>query len=369
MMKKLILVAEDEPHIRDDISRILQIHDYDTLTAVNGREALNIAQREIPDLIISDVMMPDMDGYDLLDELQKEPRTISIPFLFLTAKSERTDVRHGMQLGADDYITKPFVFEELIAAVESRLKKKEISENKSKQTLEDLRANITRSVPHEIRTPLNIILGFSDYLMKSYKKTSEEETIEIISHIHSSAQRLNHMFEKYILYTNLELISSNPIELKNLISEVTPSPFSAVNDIAMAKADEYERIDEFIIQGDDIPIRASQEYFAKAISEILDNSFKYSNNGTVIAIKLEQIEDRLEISFTDKGRGMSKEQIASIGAYIQFERMIYEQQGTGLGIAIAKKIVELYGGEFSINSLIEKFTTIKIYFPISKVNY
>jgi CheY-like chemotaxis protein len=82
-MRKLILVAEDEQHIRDDISRILQIHDYETLTAVNGREALRLAKQEIPDLIISDVMMPDMDGYALLDELQKEPRTVSIPFFFL----------------------------------------------------------------------------------------------------------------------------------------------------------------------------------------------------------------------------------------------------------------------------------------------
>jgi two-component system sensor histidine kinase/response regulator len=365
-MRKLILVAEDEQHIRDDISRILQIHDYETLTAVNGREALRLAKQEIPDLIISDVMMPDMDGYALLDELQKEPRTVSIPFLFLTAKSERTDVRFGMQLGADDYITKPFVFEELIAAVESRLKKKEVTDNKSKQTLEDLRANITRSVPHEIRTPLNIILGFSDYLMKSYKKTSEEETVEIISHIHSSAQRLNTMFEKYILYTNLELLASNPIELKNLISEVTPSPASVVNDIALAMADEMNRKDEFISRGDDLAIRCSQEYFAKAVTEILDNSFKYSSEGSVISVLMEENDDFLHISITDKGRGMSKEQISNIGAYVQFERVVYEQQGTGLGFAIAKKIVDLYGGDFSIDSVLDEFTTVRISFPLSR---
>jgi len=123
---KTILIIEDNEDIRENVAEILQLSDYKVITAANGKEGIDTAQSKLPDLIICDIMMPGVDGYGVLHVLHKEPTTQNIPFIFLTSKSERSDFRSAMEMGADDYITKPFAGNELLNAVESRLKKNEI---------------------------------------------------------------------------------------------------------------------------------------------------------------------------------------------------------------------------------------------------
>lgn len=124
-MKK-ILVIDDNTAIRENTAEILSLAGYGTSTAENGKVGVEMAIRELPDLIVCDIMMPELDGYGVLHLLKKNPATEHIPFIFLTAKTERTDFRKGMEMGADDYITKPFDDLELLRAIEMRLKKMEI---------------------------------------------------------------------------------------------------------------------------------------------------------------------------------------------------------------------------------------------------
>ena len=121
-MKK-ILVIEDEPEMRRNITSLLRYCDYEPVAAENGRVAVEMARRENPDLILCDVMMPELDGYGVLHELQSDPSLAPIPFIFLTAKGEKDDLRSGMNLGADDYLTKPVVNADLVRAIESRLRR------------------------------------------------------------------------------------------------------------------------------------------------------------------------------------------------------------------------------------------------------
>jgi CheY-like chemotaxis protein/CRP-like cAMP-binding protein len=124
-MKK-IAVIEDNHEMRENIQEILELADYEVVTAANGKEGIELVKTESPDLIVCDIMMPELDGYGVLFYLSKNPSTANIPFIFLTAKTERSDMRKGMNLGADDYIAKPFEEMDLLAAIESRLKKKEV---------------------------------------------------------------------------------------------------------------------------------------------------------------------------------------------------------------------------------------------------
>jgi DNA-binding response OmpR family regulator len=125
-----LLIIDDHPHIRENIAEILSLAGYKTFTAENGKRGVEIALQDKPDLIICDIMMPELDGYGVLHLLRKNPATEFIPFIFLTARSERTDMRKGMEMGADDYITKPFDDIELLNAVETRLKKADILHKK-----------------------------------------------------------------------------------------------------------------------------------------------------------------------------------------------------------------------------------------------
>lgn len=147
-MQKTILVIEDNNDIRENTAEILELAGYKTFTAENGKRGLEVAVKEKPSVIICDIMMPELDGYGVLHLLRKNPDTQNIPFIFLTAKTERGDFRKGMEMGADDYITKPFEDIELLNAVEVRLKKSEILEQKYAPTtqgvakfLHDVKAN------------------------------------------------------------------------------------------------------------------------------------------------------------------------------------------------------------------------------------
>lgn len=122
---KRILVIEDEPEMRRNLAALLRYHDYEPLAAENGRVGLEVARRAKPDLILCDVMMPEMDGYAVLKELQADAALARVPFIFLTAKGEKDDLRSGMNLGADDYLTKPVANAELIQAIATRLRRSE----------------------------------------------------------------------------------------------------------------------------------------------------------------------------------------------------------------------------------------------------
>ena len=139
-MKK-ILVIEDEPEMRRNITTLLRYHDYEPVAAPNGREGVEAARREQPDLILCDVTMPELDGYGVLKALQSDTSLARTPFIFLTAKGEKNDLRSGMDLGADDYLTKPVANAELVRAIEARLRRAE------RQTNREFKPDFSTSAP------------------------------------------------------------------------------------------------------------------------------------------------------------------------------------------------------------------------------
>jgi CRP/FNR family transcriptional regulator, cyclic AMP receptor protein len=171
---KQILVIEDNEAIRENVAEILELSGYTVLQAPNGKAGIEVAQKHNPDLIICDIMMPGVDGYGVLHVLHKEPETQSIPFIFLTSKSERSDFRTAMEMGADDYITKPFAGNELLNAIESRLKKSELLKKTLTSDLEGI--NELRSVLSNTKTleELTAESNTNDYRKKQviYKQGS-----------------------------------------------------------------------------------------------------------------------------------------------------------------------------------------------------
>jgi CRP-like cAMP-binding protein/CheY-like chemotaxis protein len=144
-MSKKVLIIEDNDDIRENIAEILELAGYTAHTAANGKKGVELAIQQLPDIILCDIMMPELDGYGVLYMLNKKPETAAIPFIFLTAKAERVDLRKGMEMGADDYLTKPFDDMELLNAIESRLKKKEIQLNFYSKSLDRLNSIVSKS--------------------------------------------------------------------------------------------------------------------------------------------------------------------------------------------------------------------------------
>lgn len=166
-MKKILLI-EDNFDVRENTSEILTLARYKVLTAKNGKEGVEIAQKEKPDLIICDIMMPVLDGHGVLHLLSKNDETSSIPFIFLTAKAERSDIRKGMEMGADDYLTKPFDDVELLNAIESRLKKNDILRKEFSKSIEGLNEFINEAKGIDSLKKLS-----EEREVRIYKKKSE----------------------------------------------------------------------------------------------------------------------------------------------------------------------------------------------------
>ena len=169
MIPKKILLIEDNPEMRENTSEILELANYNVVTATNGKEGVKLAQQEQPDLIICDIMMPELDGYGVLHMLGKDDQTAGVPFIFLTAKAERTDQRKGMTMGADDYLTKPYDDVELLNAVEVRLRKSERMQAGFNRTADGLDAFM-----HEVRGKDALHKLTEEKRVKSFRK---KETI------------------------------------------------------------------------------------------------------------------------------------------------------------------------------------------------
>ncbi len=147
---KTILLIEDNQDIRDNMSEILELANYKVLTAENGKVGVALAIEHKPDVIVCDIMMPVLDGYGVIHMLQKDPSTQNIPFIFLTAKAERAEIRKGMELGADDYITKPFNGTELLSAIESRLKKSALLKEEISNDINGLNTIISTAMGKDV---------------------------------------------------------------------------------------------------------------------------------------------------------------------------------------------------------------------------
>jgi len=166
-MKKILLI-EDNPEVRENTEEILTLANYDVISAPNGKIGVELAQREKPDLIICDIMMPELDGYGVLHILNKKPDTAGIPFIFLTAKTEKTDIRKGMNLGADDYLTKPFDDTDLLNAIEARFQKSLMHKKMYAPNAAGL-----DSFLQDAREALNLKDLCKDKKIKLYKKKSD----------------------------------------------------------------------------------------------------------------------------------------------------------------------------------------------------
>lgn len=361
-----ILVIEDEAHILENILETLEMEGFDVHGLNDGREALATALTYKPDLILCDIMMPDVDGYNVLINLRSEPATSTIPFVFLTALAARAEMRHGMEMGADDYLTKPFTPTELLSAVNARLEKQEIIKDQHEKQLTDLRQNIVYALPHELRTPLTGIIGCADYLLHDYNNVDRSTLQNLADVMMRSANRLSTVIENYLLYAQLEVYGQDQDRIEKLKRNSIDYPEAVIQETLQLRAFENDRTDDIHFDLNTASIAISHDNFTKIITELVDNALKFSKAGTEINVHSETTDDGMyRVSIEDQGRGMTPEQINQVGAYMQFDRVLNEQQGLGLGLAISTKMAKLHGGDIQIKSEAGVGTTITVFLPLT----
>lgn len=358
-----ILVIEDDQFVRENILELLEAEEFAAVAAENGRAGVLLAQAEKPDLILCDVMMPELDGFGVLQELRYHEETATIPFIFLTAKADRIDLRQGMELGADDYLTKPFTRADILKAITTRLQKKTLVERQSEQKLDQLRRSIATALPEELREPITRIVGFSHLL--GTEVMPPEEIREIAAKLEKSAASLCRLMENFWLYAELEAEASNPQALLSWQNNHTRNADELISSIAREIAAAANRASDLQLDLRPAHVKMSKLKFTKLVTELLDNAFKFSPANTTVTVTVKAIGASFELQVTDQGRGMNSEEIAAVGAYMQFSRKLYAQKGSGLGLAIVKRLTELHEGHFAIHSIPGIETTVKIILPVA----
>jgi two-component system sensor histidine kinase/response regulator len=364
-----ILIVEDDPSLRESLVEMLKVvGEYNVVAAHNGRTGVEVARKHLPDLIVCDIHMPELDGFGVLAELQKHPTTATIPFIFVSARADRMSTRHGMTLGADDYISKPFGPAELLAAVRTRLAKQEALTSQYEEKLESLRDNILSALPHELRTPLTGIIGFGEVLARDAEKVSPEHIKHIANSIIKSGRRLHRIIENYLVYAQIELIMSDPQRVKRMQAVREAKPDKIVRRVVKTKQEAYGRAIHPSLKADTAVLPILSDNLQKIIEELVDNACKFSPPESVVeistAVDTAVTKPRFTLTITNEGRGMSAEQIRDVGVYMQFERKMYEQQGSGMGLIIAKRLVELHRGQLLIESVPKQKTNVIVTLPL-----
>jgi two-component system, sensor histidine kinase and response regulator len=361
-MKK-ILVIDDEEWLREMVQLALRQRGYAVVEAENGLVGIEKARTELPDLILCDVNMEKMDGYHTLSSLRAEPATASIPFILMTGLADNAGMRQGMEMGADDYLPKPFTLDALYAAVEARLKKAQTVREEAERKLASLRDSISMALPHELRTPLNGILAYGEILTTDAATLQPAEIGEMGQVIYQSGRRLERLIENFLIYAQIELLSADPQKVHSLRGKPTDHPAVIIELHAQKQAADAGRVADLRTRLADISVPMSPDYLSKIVDELVQNAFKFSGPGQAVSVELADTPDSVVLRVSDAGRGFSTDHVTKVGAYMQFDRKMHEQQGLGLGLTIARRLTELHAGTLAIQSEKNSGTAVTIRVP------
>src|SRR5664279_4350279 len=364
MLASKILVIDDEEWLREMIRLALEQHDFEVFEASDSDQGAAKARELLPDLIICDVNMSKSgDGYATLSKLRDDVATATIPFILMTGLADSAGMRHGMELGADDYLPKPFKVDELYATVNARLRKVQTVRDEAEKKLSLLRSQISLMLPHEMRTPLNGIISNAEMLAESAGSLDPKLIAEMSREICQSGQRLERLIENFLIYAQLELVGTDVQSVAALRSARTKRPADLVRTAAATQAETAGRSNDLVLELTDVPLAPAEDYLKKIVTELVQNALKFSDPGTSVYVRLAAAGEEIEFSVRDYGRGFSTEQIRRIGAYMQFERKLQDEQGFGLGLAIAKKLVEVHGGALTVESSSGEGSTVTVKLP------
>jgi len=343
-----ILIVEDDLLVRETLREVLEVHEYKVLVAEDGEAAKAILGITRPSLVLSDIRMPKCNGFELLEYLRGLAGLRDIPFVFMSAKADQSDVRTGMALGADDYLIKPFSAEVLVRVLSTRLQRAK----RVQQTLLQQEKFIARYLPHELRTPLNGIIGYADLMLEMAATGTGlnlEETKEFGEAFSISGKRLLSLVDDLMLLIELEhMPTGQPKEaVRKIAGPVWRSELAGEISAVIGQYGRQQDVTQSIATSS---LCTTGSLFPQVFGQLVDNACKFSLPGSPIMILGIEEAKGYHLTVTDQGQGMNAEQMVNRGSFQQFDRETKEQQGLGLGLEICRRYADHHEVEFTIMS-------------------
>jgi two-component system sensor histidine kinase/response regulator len=358
---KTVLVIDDDPRLRPVLVEGLEAYGYRTLQAPNTKIGADLARTHLPDVIVCDVDMPGQDGKSFLKELRLDPELSDRQFVLMTGDAANANTRTAMELGADDFLLKPFSLGALASAVAARLKRAEISRHLETRMIEQLRTSLHATLPHEFFTPLAGIFGLTEMLDEELEDLSKDEIREILADVLKSARRLHRTLRNYLHIISLDAPNRPPPD--RLEATKVAEAFSAGVQIAV---DRNRRSHDVTVEIVGAPLSCGPADITALSEELVENALSFSRDGSPVTVTFKPEKDLLNLTVTDHGRGMTPKQLQQLSLFQQHDRKKFEQQGLGLGLALVRRIVFRLGGEFRIASEPGQGTTVSVTIPLPR---
>jgi signal transduction histidine kinase len=383
-----ILIVDDHEPLRAAVQMVLETEGYDVLVAANGVHALDLLEEYHPDLIVADIMMPGMDGYDFCRAVRARPEGVSTPFIFLTARSEREDVLKGKALGVEDYLTKPFHPEELLVVVRARLERAQVVREVVDLEVERLKEQILATLGHELRTPLTHVISYADLILDDAAALPPEMLRDSLVTIREGGERMSRLVGDLLLLIRLD--AGRLAEEFHQGSRVRDD----LGELVLRTVRRYEQraVDQGLrlrvrVDRDLPPVRLCEPFFVDALDRLVDNALKFSRGmGQQVVVSAHALPPRptdvgpptnvgpttelrgqgVGVAVTDEGAGIAAEDFPSLfERFRQINRDEMEQQGVGLGLSIARALVRLHGGEITVESTPGEGSRFTIRLPVA----
>lgn len=390
MLKSEILIVDDIPGNLNFIGDILQNEGFRIVVATNGKDAIDIAKEELPALILLDIAMPVMDGYEVCSILKADDQTKEIPIIFLTAKDENEDILKGFEAGAVDYVSKPFNSSELISRVNTHLELRRKSEelehlnqlleekviertvqlqtlndsltvanqnlskaNRELSKLDKAKNEFIRHINHELRTPLQGIHGFVRILREIVENTEQEEYIKSIDIL---VKRLVKLSELSLLFTEVRTenyqLKQERVGLSTCVSE------------ALQNIEKQEKQIQIVVDPipEDLIILADQNLVCACIGIIVDNALKFSPENKIVEINAHRENRSVILEVSDSGPGYSEKAREHLFDLLSADNINEEFYGFGIGLATAKIILDLLAASIEIENKTKGGAVTKLIF-------
>jgi signal transduction histidine kinase len=366
-MPDRILVVDDDATMRETLRETLEDAGFIVLTASDGANALAALEAGVPDLVISDINMPRMDGYRLYEAVRAREQWAHLPFIMLSGLGERDDVRQGKLLGVDDYLIKPVDEEDLLVAVRGTLERQARVKRGSQHEVSELKKNLLAVLNHEILTPLTSIVGSADMLRESGPGLAPKTLRGFLDGILTGSDRLRRLAEDFMFLVDIEsgVLQESFERDRGPIADLAIVLRAVLeNEAANAAARGVRLVSE--LPGALPMVTGRPELLRTAVGHVLANAIKFSRKDDgEVALGARAEAALVTVQVRDRGIGIPPEELERVTQmFYQWDRPRREQQGTGSGLFIAHSIVALHGGRLTLASELGVGTTVTIALPV-----
>lgn len=372
-----ILIVDDEPNNLKVLHNLLTNHGYDVRAARNGMAAIDAALATQPELILLDIKMPELDGYETCKRLKEDEKTRDIPIIFISALNNVVDIVEAFEVGGVDYITKPIQFEEVLARVKTHLtilyqsdqlrnqayhiEKMRERDKRRHEQVSAMRDQFIQAATHDLKSPIGIVMGYADLLKRMDDVRSAPKVMDIVEHISDASDKMmtlvTDMMDILQLQTayNLDLRQVNFSEF--LQQHVEPH---------YVKAQEHNMDMRLSIPADPIHAWVDTSLMQRVVDNLVSNAIKYSPDNTPITISLRENDHGTVLTVQDEGYGMSAETIKKVfEPFYRGKKMVGDRyiEGTGLGLSIIAEIVHQHQGIVEVESELDKGSVFRVTIP------